>query len=126
MDALGDTTSPDPNIEAACRRLIDVCSRKKEILPTVLRECNETQFNWSVATKIIQPLSGGICMVNKMPSGSSADAKVVTPKEIGVGGLGIGKNFLLLSSNKLRVVTKTQTSDPEKLRTPNNSVPWMS
>lgn len=113
MDALKDTTSPDPNIEAACRRLVDVCSRKEKILAMLFWKCNnEIQFNFFVATQIIQPLSGGICMVNRMPHGSSAGTKVRTPKEIGVRGLGIGKKILLLSSNKLRVVTKTQTPDP--------------
>ena len=127
MDALKNTTSSDPNIEAACQRLIDVYSRKEKVLALLkLKFNNESQFNFFVANQIIQPLSGGICMVNRMPYGSSADKKVVTPKEIGVRGLGIGKKNLIFSSNTLRVVTKTQTSDPEKLRPPNNSVPWMS
>ena len=129
VDALKNTTSPDPNIEEACKRLVDVCCRKEKILALLRRKhTNEIQFNFFVATQIIQPLSGGICMVNRMPYGSSAGTKVVPPQEIGVRGLGIGKKNLLLSSNKLRVVTKTQTSDPEKLRprTPKNSVPWMS
>ena len=94
MDALNDTPSPDPNIEAACQRLIDVCSRKDEILEKLLRKWDsEIEFNYFLAIQIIQRLSGGICMVNRIPRGSSADAEVVTPREIGVDGLGIGNFF---------------------------------
>ena len=123
VEALKKITSPDPNIQAACKRLFDVCSRKDDIVRD-MKSTNlndETKFNWFVATRIIQNLSGGICMVNKKPRDSSANEQVATPREIGKGGLGIGKKVLLLSSNTLRVVTKTQTSDPEKLRPPNNS-----
>lgn len=94
VDALEDITSPDPNIEAACQRLLDVCSRKDDILRDMqsTESEKETQFNWFAATQIIQKLSGGICLVNKKPP-SSADEKVVTPREIGKDGLGLGKKF---------------------------------
>ena len=94
MDALNDTPSPDPNIERACQRLIDVCSRKGEILKMLLGKWDsEIEFNYFLATQIIQQLSGGTCMVNRIPRGSSADKEVVTPREIGVDGLGIGNFF---------------------------------
>ena len=70
---------------------------------------NEIEFNWNVATEIMQPLSGGVCIINKKPCGLSRDndhsKNVVIPKEIEKDGLIIGKKILLLSSNKLGVAT---------------------
>lgn len=104
METLKGTTSP--NIEALCQRLMDVCCRKEEIVNRLKGPFkNEIEFNWNVATEIMQPLSGGVCIINKKPCGLSPDndhsKNVVIPKEIEKDGLIIGKKILLLSSNKL-------------------------
>ena len=108
IETLKGTTSPNANTEALCQRLIDVCSRKEEIADR-LTGPSEIEFNWNVATEIMQPLSGGVCIINKKPCGLSRDndhsKNVVIPKEIEKDGLIIGRKILLLSSNKLGVAT---------------------
>lgn len=113
-EALEGKTSPNQNTEAACQRLIGIFLRREEIMEKLDQPWNnEIQFNWVVATEILQPLSGGVCIINKKPLGLSRDndhfKNIVTPKDIKKDGLLIGKKILLLLSSKLRGVTN-QTS----------------
>ena len=59
---------------------------------------DESQFNLFVASKIFQPLSGGLCVMNKEHSPSKTKEQPVKdneniklPKDIGWKGLGMGK-----------------------------------
>ena len=106
-EELEGITSLNQNTKAACQRLFDLSLRKQEIRTRLDREWNtETQFNWVVATEILQPLSGGVCIINKKPDGLSPGndhyKNVVTPTEINERGLAIGKKILLLLNSKLR------------------------
>lgn len=102
------TTSRNQNTETACKRLFDLSAGMEGIMARLNQPLeNETQFNYVVATEIMQPLSGGVCIINKRPHGWPPDnsKKVVTPTDMSIPGLFIGKKILFLLSNKLRGAT---------------------
>ncbi|XP_020624458.1 uncharacterized protein LOC110061932 isoform X3 [Orbicella faveolata] len=92
--ALENPDGFDEETKMALTRLLDVMDKSKELLETLkVPQKTESKFNVFLACKVIQPLTGGTCIINSVKDEDKVamtNSDVKLPDDFGLTGIAMG------------------------------------
>lgn len=84
----------------ALTRLLDVMDKSKELLETLkVPQKTESKFNVFLACKVIQPLTGGTCIINSVKDEDKVamtNSDVKLPDDFGLTGIAMGMVIIVV------------------------------
>lgn len=80
----------------ALTRRLDVMDKSKELLETLrVPQKTESKFNVFLACKVIQPLTGGTCIINSVKA-VMTNSDVKLPDDFGLTGIAMGMVIIVV------------------------------
>lgn len=88
----------DEEAKMALTRLLDILEKAEELLETLaVPRKTESEFNVFLACNVIQPLTGGVCIINSVKDEDKTamtNSDVKLPDDFGLTGIAMGMVLL--------------------------------